>query len=147
MSTVYSGDAKWETNLDDRRLRVQGHAHRRDHNTFALSGWFMLLVQEGPEAGRVIQLAHPDYEPGRDHLVPVRMPDEAGPFGPSLDIRFVERGSAPPEGGVPVAFKPDGYFHLVAAGVHHSIHTLSLDPPMLYLCVYTGAEQVSEILD
>lgn len=145
MSTVFSGDAHWETNLEDRRLRVQGHSHRRDHNTFALAGWFLLLAQDGPEAGKLVQLAHPDYRPVPGDPMPVRMPDVQGPLGPSLDVRWVAPGETTPEGGQRIEFAPDSYFYLVPAGVHHSIHSLSLDPPMAYLCHYTGGAPLTAL--
>lgn len=145
MATIRSGDAKWMSNLDDRRLAVQGHAHLRDHNTFAYSGWLALLVQDGPEAGRLVQLAHPDYRPP-DDLVPIRYADVPGEYGPELCIGWAQAGPARLiEGGAPIPFAPDGYFYLVPAGVHHSIHTLSRQPA-LYLCWYTGRSYEPEIL-
>jgi len=149
MSMTYCGPLKWASSTAElwSQICVQGHSHRQGHVTFAHSGWMLILTQDGSDRGKVVQIAHPDYVP--DEIIPVRMKDKAGYFGPTLDIIFVNKGGSIPEGGEVIEFKPEADYAYIPAGVHHSIHTLSLFPKMRYLCVYPRGDKddVSEVLD
>ena len=140
MSTHRCGGLVWHTNHLDRRQKVEGHAHRRDHVTFCTGGWLMLLVKDGPDADRVVQLAHHLYHPPPGAPIPVRFSDWPGFEGPELHIRFFEPDEPIPLDGEVIRFEPAADHMLIPAGVRHSIHTLSLQPTATYRCVFTAVE-------